>query len=132
MNELAARARAVAAGEIAVGLAGEVLAARGVGSCVVVALYDPVARLGGLAHAMLPRRGNAGDEPLKYVDAAIERLLAELEAAGPIARGWWPAWRAAPRCSAWICPRRRRRWASATSRPPGAELVRRQCCWWAR
>lgn len=72
----------VAMGEVAVGRASQRLVARGVGSCVVVALHDPWAQVVGLAHAMLPWRGMAGDRPTKYVDAALERLLVDMEAAG--------------------------------------------------
>ena len=72
----------VAMGEVAVGRASQRLVARGVGSCVVVALHDPWAQVVGLAHAMLPWRGMAGDRPTKYVDSALERLLVEMEAAG--------------------------------------------------
>lgn len=74
--------RSVAMGELAVCRAGESLVARGVGSCVLILLHDAQAGLGGMAHAMLPRRGKAGDRPTKYVDAALERLVVEIEAAG--------------------------------------------------
>lgn len=33
-----------------------VLATMGVGSCIVIILYDPITRLGGMAHAMLPSK----------------------------------------------------------------------------
>lgn len=41
-------------GDLAVAAAGEILATVGLGSCVALALFDPVARIGGLAHVMLP------------------------------------------------------------------------------
>lgn len=61
-----------------------VLKAYGLGSCLAVGLYDPVQRVGGLAHLLLPHRpartlsGDAG----KYVDAGIQQMVAELLRAG--------------------------------------------------
>jgi chemotaxis protein CheD len=51
------------------------------GSCVGVVLYDRVARLGGLAHIVLPSaRGAEGvDHPGKYADTAIPALIADFE-----------------------------------------------------
>lgn len=61
---------------------GETLVAYGLGACVAVALYDP-AGVGGLAHAMLPRRTDgAGAADGKYVDAAIHAMLREMIEAG--------------------------------------------------
>jgi chemotaxis receptor (MCP) glutamine deamidase CheD/CheY-like chemotaxis protein len=61
---------------------GDVLVAYGLGSCVAVCLYDPVARVGGMLHALLPgadssnsqRRGKA----TKFVDQGVEMLLGAL------------------------------------------------------
>jgi chemotaxis receptor (MCP) glutamine deamidase CheD len=41
-------------GEMALGVEGEMLTMLGLGSCVGVMLYDPVAKIGGGAHIMLP------------------------------------------------------------------------------
>jgi chemotaxis protein CheD len=49
------------------------------GSCVGVVLYDRVARLGGLAHIVLPRARGAVDHPGKYADTAIPTVIAEFE-----------------------------------------------------
>ena len=54
------------------------LTAPGVGSCLVVTLYDRKRRTGGLAHAMLPARNgapNGGANDPKYVDVAIHQML---------------------------------------------------------
>ncbi|MFV9509835.1 chemotaxis protein CheD [Tepidibacillus sp. LV47] len=53
----------------------------GLGSCVGIALYDPVHRIGGLAHIMLPssdmvRVGNVNKA--KYADTAIPLLVDEM------------------------------------------------------
>ena len=51
------------------------------GSCVGVAIYDRVAKIGGLAHVLLPdSRGNT-DHPGKYADTAIPALIGDLEKA---------------------------------------------------
>lgn len=52
------------------------------GSCVGVILHDPVRRISGLAHVMLPRR-NRGDSAIgKYADTAIPALLGLLTDSG--------------------------------------------------
>jgi chemotaxis protein CheD len=77
--------------EITVGLADmkiarspEVLVAYALGSCVAVILYDPVSRVSGLAHIMLPFYGgykkviNRG----KFADTAIETLVSKMARKG--------------------------------------------------
>lgn len=61
-----------------------VLVAHGLGSCVGVAAYDPVARVGGLLHVMLPERSTRGEDsnPCRYADTGIAAMLAELRARG--------------------------------------------------
>ena len=66
----------------------------GVGSCVVIVLYDALTRVGGMAHAILPRakgdqyqnivRDNEGRLFVKYADRAVDILLAEVEARGGV------------------------------------------------
>lgn len=57
------------------------------GSCVGVVLYDRVARVGGLAHIVLPCARGVVDHPGKYADTAIPALIADLERRlGPRAR----------------------------------------------
>jgi len=57
-----------------------VISCLGVGSCVVVALYDAKLRLGGLAHVMLPNSNslNSHHPPYKCADTAIVALIKEL------------------------------------------------------
>ena len=60
----------------------DILVAYGLGSCLGISMVDPVLRVTGLLHAVLPRWAN-GMEPIdpassKYVDSGIERLLAAL------------------------------------------------------
>ncbi len=61
------------------------LVAYGLGSCVAVAMHDPVARVAGLLHAVLPERPREA-APLcpKYVDTGIPALLARLEELGAV------------------------------------------------
>lgn len=57
-----------------------VLKAYGLGSCLAVGLYDPLNRVGGLAHLLLPNhpsRSPLGDQG-KYVDAGIRQMVEEL------------------------------------------------------
>ncbi len=49
------------------------------GSCVGIALHDRIAKLGGLAHIVLPdSRGDAAN-PGKFADTAIPALIEELD-----------------------------------------------------
>lgn len=56
------------------------------GSCIGVALYDPVARVGGMTHSMLPLSKHSAEKaartPLAFTDLAVSALLHELFAAG--------------------------------------------------
>ena len=75
--------RAVSIGEIIASDApDDVLVAYGLGSCVAICLYDPVVRVGGMLHALLPtalNEGNRGDNnPVKYVDRGTPLLVGSL------------------------------------------------------
>lgn len=52
----------------------------GLGSCIGITLYDPVAKIGGLAHIMLPDstqiKNNANKA--KFADTGIELLIEEM------------------------------------------------------
>lgn len=70
----------VGMGEYALARAPGELATLGLGSCVGVCLYDPLLKLGALAHIMLPDSVVAKDtgNPTKFADTAIPFLLGEL------------------------------------------------------
>lgn len=53
------------------------------GSCVGVTMYDPVARLGGLLHIMLPcaERANV-DNIYKFADTGIQEMLRKMQVFG--------------------------------------------------
>lgn len=62
----------------------ERLTTLGLGSCVGVALYDPVTKIGGLVHIMLPTIVNARfkDNRAKFADSGIPFLVEEMIHAG--------------------------------------------------
>lgn len=49
------------------------------GSCVGVVLYDRVAKLGGVAHIVLPCSRGQTDQLGKYADTAIPAVIAEFD-----------------------------------------------------
>lgn len=61
-----------------------VITTLGLGSCVGIALYDPVTKMGGLAHVMLPDstqiRNNSNKA--KFADTGIIELVQLMEKAG--------------------------------------------------
>lgn len=56
----------------------------GLGSCVGVALRDPVTKIGGLAHVMLPDSTAIRNSTniAKFADTGIDELLRQMEALG--------------------------------------------------
>jgi chemotaxis protein CheD len=64
------------------GAADEVLVTHSLGSCLGVAFYDPVLRIGGMAHCMLPLSQinceKARGRPALFVDVGIPTLLDEM------------------------------------------------------
>lgn len=61
----------------------DVLTTLGLGSCVGVTLYDPVMKIGGLAHIMLPELGEKTDQNrAKFADTAISDLIGALYSLG--------------------------------------------------
>ena len=56
----------------------------GLGSCIGLTLYDPVTRIGGLLHIMLPDSTlfNNVTKPAKFADLGIPMLIAEIRRRG--------------------------------------------------
>lgn len=52
----------------------------GLGSCVGIALYDPITKVGGLAHIMLPdsTQARSAENPAKFADTALPRMLDDM------------------------------------------------------
>lgn len=70
----------VGIGELYTATAPTKLQALGLGSCVGVALYDPVSKVGGLAHIMMPdSNGNPNELRGKYADTAVANLLNDMQ-----------------------------------------------------
>ncbi|CAG7841088.1 Chemoreceptor glutamine deamidase CheD [Clostridium haemolyticum] len=60
----------------------------GLGSCIGIAIYDPIKKIGGLAHIMLPDSTQFSNitNPMKFADLAIPILLSKMEKKGAIKR----------------------------------------------
>ena len=60
------------------------LMALGVGSCIVIVLYDSMLKVGAMAHAMLPDSTKSGltSNPLKFVDQAVDEMIRKMESLG--------------------------------------------------
>ncbi len=57
------------------------------GSCIGITLYDPVIKLGGLLHIMLPQAGDQGAAtPFKFADSGIREMLRKMEVYGGVKR----------------------------------------------
>ncbi|MDD5347192.1 MAG: chemotaxis protein CheD [Candidatus Omnitrophica bacterium] len=61
-----------------------VLVTKGLGSCLGITLYDPVMKIGGMAHPMLPdiTKARVKSNPSRFVNSAITSLLGELDKKG--------------------------------------------------
>ncbi len=83
---MAEQALPVGLGEIKIsGTPGDVLVAYGLGSCVGVGMYDPVAHVAGLLHAVLPQSLNGTESvPGKFVTTGVPKLIEEMEKAGAV------------------------------------------------
>jgi len=72
-------------GQVKIGIEKIVLRSLAIGSCVVIAAYDPKKRLGAMAHVMLPGYSPQKSDPgekTKYAADAIDYLLLQLTQAG--------------------------------------------------
>lgn len=70
--------------DCAVGRDEQTLITIGLGSCVAIMLYDEAARVGGLAHTLLPDESMARDRsnPAKFASSAVAMLLSEMTRLG--------------------------------------------------
>lgn len=83
-----------AAGGTVVGIAGfkvsgdpdELLVTHALGSCLGIVVWDPVARVGGLLHVMLPTTDNdparAQSDPARFVDSGVPAVFRACYALG--------------------------------------------------
>ena len=58
----------------------------GLGSCIGIALFDPITKVGGLAHIMLPdsTQARTSENPAKFADTAIPLMLQEMIRLGAV------------------------------------------------
>ncbi len=66
--------------DMKVGRGDTVITTTSLGSCIAVIIYDPVRKIGGLAHIMHSNspKGKKVFNPAKYVDTAINEMLREI------------------------------------------------------
>ncbi|WP_106766047.1 chemotaxis protein CheD [Paenibacillus faecalis] len=75
----------VAMADLNVAGSSEILRTTGLGSCVGLTLYDPLLKIGGMAHVMLPSSSIAREGRLnlaKYADTALPVLFNKLKDKG--------------------------------------------------
>lgn len=67
-----------------VGRAPAIIISYGLGSCIGVSLYDPVSKVGGLLHIMLPdsTQSRSSENPAKFADTGVPLLLKDVLALG--------------------------------------------------
>lgn len=72
----------------------------GLGSCIGLTLYDPVTKIGGMVHYMLPdsTKVSNNSNKAKFADTGIEELLKKVIAAGQVRQGLLPRLLAVRRC----------------------------------
>ncbi len=72
----------VVVADMKIGQKGDVLVTHALGSCLGLMVYDPVAQIGGLLHAMLPlskiNHEKAEANPFMFVDTGVTKLFSKL------------------------------------------------------
>jgi len=74
--------KVVGIAQLAICRAPEQLACLGLGSCVAVILYDPVLKIAGIVHVLLPKAPAKYEAEEKYADTGTKKLARELVARG--------------------------------------------------
>jgi chemotaxis protein CheD len=74
--------------DLRTGVADDTLVTVGLGSCVAILLYDAEARVGGMAHILLPTPALSRKDgnPAKFPQSAVPRLLELMGAEGAVVR----------------------------------------------
>lgn len=70
--------------DLNIGKSPDVITTIGLGSCIGIAIYDSVTKIGGLAHIMLPdsTRMKNNSNVAKFADTGIEELIKKMTEAG--------------------------------------------------
>ena len=77
--------------EYHVGKSPDVLITIGLGSCVGIALYDDISKVGGLIHIMLPKSNDTENlKPAKYADTGIPLMIEKMVEAGAVRKTLLP------------------------------------------
>jgi chemotaxis protein CheD len=81
---MSGRELVVRVADLRTGVTDDVLVTVGLGSCVAILLYDAEARVGGMAHILLPSPALArvNGNPAKFPQSAVPRLLDLMTADG--------------------------------------------------
>ena len=74
----------VGIGDMKLGRQGGTIITYALGSCIGIALYDPMIKLGALVHIMLPERVNSDANIFKYADTGVRETLRKLYAYGAV------------------------------------------------
>jgi chemotaxis protein CheD len=74
----------VGIGDLGVAKSPTILETVSLGSCVGIVLYDPISKVGGLAHIMLPdsKLSKHQTSPSKFADTAIVLMIQEMQKLG--------------------------------------------------
>ena len=83
----------------------------GLGSCIGIALYDPITKISGLAHIMLPESSLIKNNLnlAKFADTAIDKLIEDMQILGAQRKLYGPRLLEVPRENymgqdCWRCP----------------------------
>lgn len=57
------------------------------GSCIGIVLYDPIKKIGGLLHIMLPRRNSDDLKLTKYADTGLPYFISQMTIGAGAAKG---------------------------------------------
>jgi chemotaxis protein CheD len=71
----------VGMGELIVSKEDRVLTCVGLGSCIVLCAYDPMYKIGGIAHMLLPscrKKCDITSSPVKYIDSGVPALISRI------------------------------------------------------
>lgn len=79
---LGCRAIHVVQGQVGVSGQESIVFSAIIGSCVVVCLYDPVARVGGMAHVLFPGGEAYGQDETRFGQPAISKLISQISELG--------------------------------------------------
>lgn len=64
--------------------ADSVLVCLGLGSCVAICAYDPIAKVAGMAHIVLPATTSGAAPHPKFADAAIPMIIKQMQELGAL------------------------------------------------